>query len=183
MKRVALWVAAALALTACATPLQMVDIIDIKDKPAAAAKGGTAFTQALFAEYKALTVDASDGRGRWKDAAIYADKGLQAFDGKDVLPELVVKVTPAATSRCTYLCVSKPEESVEWTIPEQSAGDLVAARARLMAELTAGAATRSPRIAARAQVMFDCWLVETRDGQPSSDCKGRFIEAEAELTR
>jgi len=181
MKKLAAAFGTVLLLGACATPLDMIDIMAIKDKPTPTA--GTAFSRALFAEYQAQTRIESDGLGRWKDAARYAAKGLKAAEGKPPAPELVVKVTPAAPNRCSYMCVSKPEETVDWRVPEERAGELVTARERLIAALDSGARDRAPEAAARAQVMFDCWVEEEVGGRSDSECRSNFLTAESRLGR
>ncbi|MCG8360183.1 MAG: OmpA family protein [Kiloniellales bacterium] len=58
------------------------------------------------------------------------------------------------------------------------ADELGPARARLMAALEAGAGENRPKDAARAQVMFDCWMEEAEeDDAGAADCRNGFMEA------
>jgi len=71
------------------------------------------------------------------------------------------------------------------TVASQSArNEMMAARSRLMIALAAGAQQTAPRMAAIAEVNFDCWLAQLKgaDGQPSSaDCRRLFYLAVEQL--
>lgn len=70
-----------------------------------------------------------------------------------------------------------PEELGAWDLPKGTEGDLTSARARLMAALAAGAATKAAADASRAQVMFDCWVQEQEENIQPNDiraCRSGF---------
>jgi OOP family OmpA-OmpF porin len=101
--------------------------------------GGSAFTQALAAEYRSLTTHETDEDFDWGGADHFAVKGLAAAGGDPVPPDEVSDV-------------SADHEAA-----------LNEARGRLMAAVDGGAREGSPGIAAKAQVAFDCWLHETQE--------------------
>jgi len=130
--------------------------------------GGSAFTQALTAEYRSLTTHEADEDFDWSGADHFAVKGLAAAGGDPMLPDEVSEVSA------------------------DHEGALNDARGRLMAALDGGAREGSPGIAAKAQVSFDCWLHETQEvdswlanGALSDDhfarCRDEFEAAMAEL--
>ncbi len=60
------------------------------------------------------------------------------------------------------------------------AKDLEAARKRLMAALDGGAVAKDTKAAAKAQVMFDCWMEEAEEDNQPADiavCRNGFEEA------
>jgi OOP family OmpA-OmpF porin len=118
-------------LAGCASNLQQVRSVQ--------PSGGSAFTQALAAEYRGFAVHEADEDFDRKAADYFAGKGLAAAGGEAVLPEEVSGVSG------------------------DHAGSLNDARGRLMAALDGGARDGSPDIAAKAQVSFDCWLHETQE--------------------
>ena len=69
-------------------------------------------------------------------------------------------------------------------IPEQEAGRMAEARARLIAALDGGARARDPKTAARGQVLFDCWVQEQEESLESRDiatCRDEFYRVLAAL--
>jgi len=77
-----------------------------------------------------------------------------------------------------------PEDLANWSIPESAKADLSGARGRLLAALAAGAATKIPGDAARAQVSFDCWVQEQEENIQPDDiraCRGDFEDAMAKV--
>ncbi len=64
-----------------------------------------------------------------------------------------------------------PEEISTRKLPKGSVGDLTAARARLVDALRRGAGRKAPEQAARAQVMFDCWMQEQEENDQPRDIK------------
>ncbi len=64
-------------------------------------------------------------------------------------------------------------------LPEASASELTAARARMMSAFEAGGRSSDAADAAHAQVAFDCWLRETARGSSAGvdRCKGEFEDA------
>lgn len=122
---------------------------------------GSAFSTGLYKGYlhqarlEAKEYDFRDG-GRWAGKAIAASK-----DDKVA-----------------------PEELAAWALPKESVGDLTGARARLVAALAAGAGAKIPGEAARAQVMFDCWVQEQEENVQPADiraCRSGFESALAKV--
>jgi len=131
MQHIASVLGAVMLLAGCASNLQQVRSVQ--------PSGGSAFTQALAAEYRGLAVHEADEDFDRKAADYFAGKGLSAAGGEPVLPEEVSGVS------------------------DDHAGALNDARGRLMAALDGGAREGAPDIAAKAQVSFDCWLHETQE--------------------
>ena len=156
-----LHLAAAIGMTAllgaCATPFEVADVNEIMSAPAPTA--GSAFTKALFAEYKAYAIHEAKDEYEWDDAAIFARKGLRAATGETVAPA----------------------EIADWGVPAGRVAELSAARARLVGYYGNGARERVPAAAAKAQVMFDCWVEEEHEGDANSDCRAAFLKVEPEL--
>jgi outer membrane protein OmpA-like peptidoglycan-associated protein len=149
-------VSAALGLAGCST----MDEARIAEAGGVTPKG-SAFNTGLYKGYlhqarlEAKEYDFRDG-GRWAGKAIAASK-----DGK-----------------------VSPEELAAWTLPKNSVGDLTGARARLVAALAAGAGAKIPGEAARAQVMFDCWVQEQEENVQPADiraCRSGFESALAKV--
>ena len=105
---------------------------------------GSAFEQGLYAGY--LERSSSEyGEGDYRQSDVFAGKAIDAGAGKAVPPTVV-------SARA---------------LPSDKADMLSSARERLMSALAAGAAEKAPENAARAQVMFDCWVEEqTEHRQP-----------------
>lgn len=77
-----------------------------------------------------------------------------------------------------------PEELSARNLPEYSVDELSSARARLEDAFYAGASLKMPETAARAQVMFDCWMEQQEENIQQHDideCKNGFMAAMAEL--
>lgn len=153
--------AAALGLTAllgaCATPWEVADVNEIMEAPAPTV--GSAFTKAAFAEYKAYAIHEAKEEYEWDHAAVFARKGLKSAEGTVVDPEM----------------------TADWGLPADRVPELDAARARLVGYWGNGARERVPASAAKAQVMFDCWVEEEAEGDSNSDCRAAFLKVEPEL--
>lgn len=147
---------AALA-TACATPWEVADVQTAIEAPPAST--GPAFTRALFDEYRGLAKFEALEEYDWINAAVFARKGLRAAAGE----------------------VVAPEEIAAWDIPAGRIDELTAARAKLVASLSTGAADRLPELSARAQASFDCWVEEESEGDTLSECRSDFVKAVAQL--
>ncbi len=131
----------------------------------------TNFTQGLAMEYSALAVSLSTTpmttqSGDWVDTDYFSRKSMKADGGAVVLPE----------------------NNGNWLVPlEYGYGfrtQLADGRKRLITVLDAGARDRSPALAARAQVRYDCWVEQMeRDWQLGStgSCRGDFLAALDEL--
>jgi OOP family OmpA-OmpF porin len=140
-------------LAACATPTP--------DRVNQMQAGGTAFDQALKAEYAALAEKEYDLYD-WRDSGYFAGKAMTAAEGQNVFPT----------------------ELGEWNLPEYSIPDLESGRARLVNALNGGARTANPEVAARAQASYDCWVEEQEENwQPDmiANCRGQFLQAMATL--
>ena len=118
---------------------------------------GDTFTQALYAGY----IDLSAGEF---DEADYRDS--DRFAGR-------------AISAAGNVAVA-PEEIGNRDLPADRVRVLSASRERLVAALQANATEKDPVNAARAQVMFDCWMQEQEENfQPDhiAACRDGFIAA------
>ncbi len=128
---------------------------------------GTTFNSYLAQEYLELSTYEEKVEFDWQDADRWAKKGLDAAANKAVLPE-----TPGEP---------------EWGgVPESARGPLTQARQRLMAALDRGGRDKAPKAAARAQVMYDCWVEEEEEQWQKARiayCKGEFEKALAEVER
>ncbi len=122
---------------------------------------GTAFDKNLYQGYLELS-SSEYGEGDYRDSDAFADRAMRAGTGQAV----------------------EPEEIDLRALPADKAGELTTARRRLTAALDGPAAAGKPAEAAKAQVMFDCWMQEQEENLQPSDiaaCRGGFIDAIAEL--
>ena len=113
---------------ACANPWEVADVNEIMVAPAPIV--GSAFTKALFAEYKAYAIHEAKDEFEWDDAAIFARKGLRSATGE----------------------VVAPEEVASWSMPAARVKEVTDARARLVGYFGNGARERVP--AATAKVII-----------------------------
>ncbi len=77
-----------------------------------------------------------------------------------------------------------PETIDSRDLPEDTIEDLTVARGRLMAALSSGAREEAPEEAAKAQVMFDCWIQEQEENSQPDDiaaCRQKFETAMANV--
>ncbi|WP_119167609.1 OmpA family protein [Algihabitans albus] len=142
-------------LAGCASFSDMNDVDDLRGMDAV---GGTPFNQALFSEYKELTLFEADQMYDWPDAGLFARKAMAAANNDVVLPE----------------------ELGNWDLPDESIGELTAARARLTSALDATARVQAPMEAAHAQGRFDCWVEQQEENhQPDhiAACREGFYAA------
>lgn len=152
------WLGAALLaalLGACTTGYDI-------EKLRTAEPQGSAFTEALTAEYRDFTVSEADAMYDWIDADYFARKGLEASRG----------------------VVVEPEPVGAWDLPGDKVAELTNARATLTALLADGARDRAPAQAARAQGAFDCWMEQQEENhQPThiARCRDAFHDAVAEI--
>ena len=145
-----------LVMAGCTTPA-FVDTLDASSAPS----GSSAFTQALLDEYKTYTRHEANVEYDWADATIFANKGTMVAQGKSV----------------------GPEDLSKWAIPSAHLSELTDARARLMGYLSNGSTERAPAAAAKAQVMFDCWVEEENEGddENAAACRSQFLAQEPML--
>ena len=142
-------------LTGCASLSDINNVDAVRGMDAA---GGTPFNQALFAEYKELTLFEADQMYDWPDAGLFARKAMAAANNDVVLPE----------------------ELGTWDLPDEHVGELTEARGRLLAALEATARVQAPIEAAHAQGRFDCWVEQQEENhQPDhiAACREGFYAA------
>lgn len=122
---------------------------------------GTPFTQALTTEYRSFTLFEADRMNDWPNAYIFAAKGLATARGEEVAPE-------------------NPDN---WRLGQAKRAELTQAHDKLVAVLPSGK-TRLPKVAAKAQASYDCWIEQEEEGWQLADiatCKGEFNAAMAQL--
>jgi outer membrane protein OmpA-like peptidoglycan-associated protein len=122
---------------------------------------GSEFQQSLFAEYVTLSMAVYD-EGDYRDSDAFARRARAAAEGKPV----------------------DPEEMSSRKLPDDKVAELAAARGRLVAALNGGGRERAGRDAARAQVMFDCWMQEQEQNSQPDDiagCRREFLAAIAKV--
>lgn len=126
---------------------------------------GTAFDQALYAEYVAMALNEYND-AEYEDSDVFALRGADAAKGMKFAPEEVGK---------RNLSDAKVVEVKE-------------ARYRLVRALSAGGGEKAPKPAAKAQVMFECWMQEEEEtygsNYPSKDidvCRSQFLTAMSEV--
>jgi OOP family OmpA-OmpF porin len=66
----------------------------------------------------------------------------------------------------------KPEDIGARNLPKDKVSEMTDARNRLVAAQNANATTKMPAEAAKAQVMFDCWMQEQEENFQTNDIKG-----------
>lgn len=119
---------------------------------------GSAFTQALTANYRVVAQEEKDEYD-WTAQQIFAKKGLAAAAGN----------------------APPPEELSQWSVADRAAlSDLQTARGRLTTMLGGDAPTRFPQWAADAQTNFDCWLHEQHEGwefDAIAKCRAGYMTA------
>lgn len=142
--------ASVLAVAACA------DRWDVEGTRQMDVSGGM-FNSALHQEYVDLAAMES-AEGDWDDTAYFLEKARMAAAGQKVAPDAVM-------SRDT---------------PEHAMAELTAARQDLMAALVKGARESNPKMAAKAQASYDCWLQEQEEDFQPEDieaCKQNYMIA------
>ena len=123
---------------------------------------GSAFTQALTEEYKSFVAEEHDEYD-WAAADYFARKGLTAAAGTAV----------------------PPEDPATYDLGD-AAGEIAAARQRLITDLDNGGRDAKPAVAAKAQVKFDCWVHEQDEGWQKDEiaaCKNDLMAALDELEK
>lgn len=123
--------------------------------------GSSMFSKNLYSGYVDLSKSEYDEADYW-DSDFFADKAMAAGHGTSV----------------------GPQEIAERKLPADRAPVLAGARQRLMTALQANGAERDPENAAKAQVMFDCWMQEQEENIQPKDiaaCQAGFNDAIAKL--
>ena len=126
---------------------------------------GTAFDNALSRDYLAMA-KSEGAQWDYKDTETFARRSLAAAQGKPTLPD-------------------EPRLRQPW-LPDRTVGDLDQGRQRLVAALDRNNRTARPDAAARAQVLYDCWLEQQAENiQPDhiKACRDGFMTALAEIEK
>lgn len=123
---------------------------------------GPAINAHLHRDYLALA-STQDAQGDWRSRSLFAYKARAAARGETVIPE----------------------QLEDWRVPRGQAATVRFARARLATALVTARGERAPAVAARAQVMFDCWVeaLEQDDTTPLSECRDAFRSALADFEK
>jgi outer membrane protein OmpA-like peptidoglycan-associated protein len=122
---------------------------------------GAPFAEHLAREYAAFAKKNSRIYNHDLDARHFAVKGLQAAEGLNVLPE----------------------DPRKWDLPESVIPMITEARERLTFALDKSGRVVAPALAARTQVLYDCWVQETENGHDpkAALCHKGFTESLAAL--
>lgn len=153
-------VASAMAATALLAACAAQDIAEIKTTP----PQGSPFSRNLALEYLELASFEEEQMHDHIDAATFAAKGLQAVRGG----------------------VPEPESLDDWNLPETARGEVAEARRKLTGLLGPSRTERAPRLAARAQARFDCWVEQQEENWQTDHiraCRKGFYAAMAALER
>jgi OOP family OmpA-OmpF porin len=135
------------------------------DEAQSAQPRGTAFDNALSRDYLAMA-KSEGAQWDYKDTETFARRSLAAAQGRPTLPDEVRLREPL--------------------VPGRTVGELNQARQRLVAALDRNNRTARPDVAARAQVMYDCWLEQQSENiQPDhiKACRDQFMTALAEIEK
>ena len=122
---------------------------------------GTPFSEKLYEGYLELSRAEYD-EGDYKDSDGFAERAIRAAGGLVPPPE-------AVTSR---------------RLPAGEVAQLEESRERLVSFFASGAIEKFPAEAARAQIMFDCWMQEQEENRQPDDigaCRSDFFDAMAYL--
>lgn len=123
---------------------------------------GSPFTASLASEYREYSNNELKSMFDYPDALHFARKGLAAAAGEAVLPEPIG----------------------DWNLSDKHIAELSAARGRLIVAYDLGARETAPRLAARTQAKFDCWIEqqeETWKEDAAPACKSEFMDLISEL--
>ena len=118
---------------------------------------GSDFQNDLYDGYIDLS-SSEYAEGDYKDSDYFAQKAMTSGSGEAVQPTMI--------------------EARD--LPSDKQDILTTSRLRLMAAMAAGASDKAPDDAARAQVMFDCWMQEQEENFQLDDieaCRDGFYEA------
>ena len=132
-----------------------------KDMAAEMTPEGSAFNQALYAEYLGRS-QVEYAEGDYDNSDLFARKAQWAAGDAFVVPE-------------------KPEDHA---LPEGSVAELTEARQWLVEALSDGGRTMVPELAAHTQLMYDCWVEEQAENRQPSDiaaCRAGFLDSLAKM--
>ena len=141
-------VAALMGLSACGTRLQKAESMSGE---------GDGFNVALHKYYTERSA-AEFAEGDYVDSDYFADKGIAALKGNEVLPQPVG----------------------ERHVPSDKVDVLTSSRERLLTALDGGGRVKAADDAARAQAMYDCWIQEQEENFQPDDiefCRSEFFAA------
>ena len=122
---------------------------------------GSEFNQNLYSGYLGLA-ESEHAEGDHRDTDTFARRATRAGTGESVLPE----------------------EIGTRSLPGEHVDELTGARATLVKALDDGAAKKNPAGAAKAQVMFDCWMQEQEENWQPEDiarCRDGYYAAAKDL--
>lgn len=125
-------------------------------------RGATPFTQALATEYEGFWKYEAKEMYDWIDAEHFAFKAQAAARGERPLPERIDR----------------------WNIQPRYKSDLEQGRERLVRALDGGGRDRAPKLAARAQVAYDCWMEQQEENwqlDHIAACRNDYQQAVAAL--
>lgn len=148
-KLIFLMLSSAFTLSACST-------YSLEELRHAVPKGSS-FQNSLASLYMNFAA-AEEKDYDWQDSWYFADKGLLAVYGKDVMPE----------------------DPSNWNIAEDKLPELEQARKDLVAVLTSEIKEARPEMAALAQFNFDCWVEQQEENWQAEDiefCRDGFFKS------
>ncbi|MBT6093579.1 MAG: OmpA family protein [Rhodospirillaceae bacterium] len=157
MKQLKFFVLAGLAavlVTGCGSVQLIDEVSGMKPK-------GNAFTQAAYTEYLMLA-KAEQDESDIDDAVFFANKAKAAAMGEGIAPQAMA----------------------ERTIPKFAKKTMVKERAALVSNLWNGGEELSPKAAAKAVAMFDCWMQEQEENNQPPDiaaCRKAFNIAKLDI--
>lgn len=138
-------------------------------------------SQSITPQYADWLLDGPEGRGFPAYLAEgyrrYAKHEDNAHDFEDAAKFLF---RAAAVERGEHV---EPEHLSLRTLPSYAVDDLLYARQRLMQALNRGAANRLPKLAANAQVAFDCWMEQQEENFQPHDVARCRHDFEALIVR
>ncbi len=132
-----------------------------KDMAAEMVPEGSAFNQALYAEYLGRS-QVEYAEGDYENSDMFARKAQWAAGDAFVVPE-------------------KPADHA---LPEGSVAELTEARQWLVEALSDGGRTKVPELAAHTQMKYDCWVEEQAENRQPSDiaaCRAAFLDGLAKM--
>ena len=122
---------------------------------------GSEFQNELYGGYISLAT-AEYAEGDYTDSDFFSDRAIAAGTRQPV----------------------GPQEVAARNLPDNKIPELTWARNKITTSLSQGAAEKFPKLAANAQVKFDCWLQEQEENFQPNDiaaCRGASLEALAAL--
>lgn len=158
--RIALIVVGASYLTACGSFEGQGHVDELNAKKLS----GKSFDIQLAKNYRDLANFEWNKMLDYQDGNNYAEKGLDASEGKLVLPE----------------------DPKQWNLPEDNKKEIYSAHRKLLEFLTANAGDKMPHQAALAQTKFDCWVEQQHEDWQFKDiakCREGFYGALNDLKK